>query len=36
MITYTRVELENGEELYYTTDPGIQLPEGLNIYDEEQ
>ena len=36
MITYTRIELQGGEELCYTTGPGIYIPEGLNIYDEGQ
>ena len=34
MITYTRVALEGGEELCYTMDPGVDLPEGLNVFDE--
>lgn len=34
MITYSRIELPGGEELCYTTDSGIYLPEGLNVYDE--
>lgn len=34
MIAYTRVELQNGEELCYTTDIKEDLPSGLNVYDE--
>ena len=36
MITYSRIELPGGEELCYTTESGIYLPEGLNIYDEDR
>ena len=36
MITYTRIELPEGEELCYTTDEDIQIPDGLNVYDEEK
>ena len=34
MITYIRVEVKSGEELCYITDPTVQIPEGLNVYDE--
>jgi len=34
MITYTKVRLRDGEELCYTVDPLVQIPEGLNVYDE--
>ena len=35
-VTYTSVSLEHGEELCWITGGDLQLPEGLNVYDEEK
>jgi len=36
ILAYTKIELGYGEELCYTTDPELDLPDGLNVYDEEK
>ena len=35
-VTYTSISLEHGEELCWITGGDLQLPEGLNVYDEEK